>query len=159
MTLSNPRGDVGATTATLVGSPTTTVTVSDDGDVGVPGGPGSGGTGGAGAGGGSTGGDRTKPTLLASADEIKRRGLRRRGLRVRFSCDETCTVRARLLAGRRVIATSSAKLRAAGSGTLRLKPTRRAFAKIGDRRRLKVALTATDAARNASRYAFRVRLL
>jgi hypothetical protein len=78
---------------------------------------------------------------------------------VRFSCSEACTVKARLLAGKRVIAKRSMRLRAAGSSALRLKPSRRGFAAIGKRKRVKVALTAVDAAGNASRYAFRVRLL
>jgi hypothetical protein len=149
VTLSNPAPDLGAT-ATLVEPTTTTFTIADDDP------PGSGGPG---LGGSRSNVDRTKPALLASADEIKRRGLRRRGLRVRFSCSEACTVRARLLAGRRAIATNTKKLRAAGSSALRLRPSRRGFAAIGGRRRLKVALTAVDAAGNASRYAFRVRLV
>jgi hypothetical protein len=141
--LSNPHPDLGAT-ATLSKPSTVTVTIADDDASSGSSGPGA---------------DRVKPRLLALARAIRRGALRRRGLGVRFSCSEACTVRARLLAGRRAIATGTGRLAAADLGTLRLKPSRRGAAAIGRRRGLKVVLVATDAADNATRYAFGVRLL
>ncbi|HEU4700972.1 MAG TPA: DUF4394 domain-containing protein [Conexibacter sp.] len=143
VSLSNPDPDLGAT-ATLAGPSSVTVTLADnDASSGGPG----------------PGPDRVKPKLLALASAIRRGALRRGGLGVRFSCSEACTVRARLLAGRRAIATSTRRLTAADLGTLRLRPSRRGAAAIGRRRGLKVALVATDAAGNATRHAFSVRLL
>ena len=149
VTLSRAMPDLGAT-ATLAGAATTTVTIANDdasasSGAGPPPAPG-------------PVADILEPTLLGSAAEIRRGQLRRRGLRVRFSCSEACTVRARLLAGRRTIATRTARLAAAGLGALRLRPSRRGLAAIGARRSLKVALTATDGAGLTGRDAFRIRL-
>ena len=149
VTPSNPGPDVGAT-ATLAGPSAATVTIADD-DAS------SGDSGGSGAGG--TGGVDRLVKLLAFAQRDQVWLLRRRGLRVRFSCSEACIDKT-LFVGRRAIATSSARLAAADLGALRLRPSRRrAFAAIGARRQLKVALTAVDAAGNAGTDAFRVRLL
>jgi hypothetical protein len=103
--------------------------------------------------------DTSKPVLLATAAEIKRSVLRKSGLRVRFSCSKACTVAARLLAGKKVAATRTARLTKVGAGTLRLKPSKKGTAAIGRRKRLKVALTARDATGKATTYSFTVRVV
>jgi Domain of unknown function (DUF4394)/Calx-beta domain len=103
--------------------------------------------------------DKAKPVLLGAAAEIKRAQLRKSGLRVRFSCSEACTVAARLLAGKKVAAKSTGRLTKVGASTLRLKPSKKGIAAIGARKRLKIALTARDAAGNATSYTFTVRVV
>ena len=103
--------------------------------------------------------DTVRPILLATAAETRRSRLRRRGVRVRFSCSEACTVAGRLLAGRRVVARGSGRVTAAALGSLRLRPNRTGLRRIGRRKVLRVRLTARDAAGNASSFAFSVRIL
>jgi hypothetical protein len=153
--LSNVVADAGTTA--ILPTPVATVVLADDDGIIAPPTPGSG----TGSGGGSApplAPDRVKPVLLATAGQIRRGGLKRSGLRVRFSCSEACSVTARLLAGRRTVAAKDARLAGAALGTLTLKPSRAGFRGVGRRRSLKVALTARDAAGNATSYAFVVPL-
>lgn len=78
---------------------------------------------------------------------------------MRFSCSKACTVAARLLAGKKVAATRTARLTEVGAGTLQLKPSKTGIAAIGRRKRLKVALTARDATGKATSYSFTVRVV
>jgi hypothetical protein len=82
------------------------------------------------------------PVLVAEADAIKR-GV----LRVRYSCDEACMVRASALLGRRTVGTASDRLRRAGIGTLRIRLN--AAGRASRYRALTVRLTARDRAGHA----------
>jgi hypothetical protein len=102
--------------------------------------------------------DTTKPVILGSASETSRARLRTRGLRVRFSCSESCKVSGRLVAGTKTAATKTASLTKAGAGTLTFKASKAGLRAIGTRKRLKVVLKATDAAGNTASFTLTVRI-
>jgi hypothetical protein len=102
--------------------------------------------------------DTTKPVILGSASETSRARLRTRGLRVRFSCSESCKVSGRLVAGTKTAATKTGSLTKAGAGTLTFKASKSGLRLIGKRKRLKVVLRATDAAGNTASFTLTVRI-
>jgi hypothetical protein len=84
--------------------------------------------------------DTTKPAvLLALADRYRLRRALGRGVAFAFSCNETCTASARVASARKTVATGRTTLRAAGVGTLRLKPTRAGVKLLRKARRRHVA--------------------
>jgi hypothetical protein len=66
-------------------------------------------------------------------------------LRVRFSCDEACVVRASLRRGGRTVGTATDSIGRAGTGKLRIRVNREGRAA---RRKLTLRLTARDRAGN-----------
>jgi hypothetical protein len=87
------------------------------------------------------GADTTAPGLLATAGAPKRGALR-----VRYSCDEACSVRASVRLRGRAVGTATDSIDRAGTGKLRIRLDRKARA--ARRSRLTLRLTARDRAGN-----------
>ena len=85
--------------------------------------------------------DTTAPVLLAKA------GAQRRGvLRVRFSCNEACVVRASVRLGGKTVGTASDSIGRAGTGSLRIRLNK--AGRTAKQRKLTLRLTARDRAGN-----------
>jgi hypothetical protein len=85
--------------------------------------------------------DTTAPVLLANAG-VQRRGV----LRVRFSCNEACLVRASVRLGGKTVGTAADSISRAGTGSLRIRLNR--AGRIAKQRKLTLRLTARDRAGN-----------
>jgi hypothetical protein len=88
------------------------------------------------------GNDNTAPVLLAKAGALKR-GV----LRVRFSCNEACFVRASVRLGGKRVGTATDSLSRAGTGTLRIRL--KGTGRTARRSKLTLRLTARDRAGNS----------
>jgi hypothetical protein len=86
-------------------------------------------------------GDTTAPALLAKAGVLKR-GV----LRVRFSCDEACFVRATVRRGGKRVGTATDRIDRAGAGKLRIRLN--GAGRAAKRSKLTLRLTARDRAGN-----------
>ena len=104
-----------------------------------------------GGGGGGAGGDEAPSLGLRVLDARLSRIQRRRALPVRVQTDEAATVRITARRGRTTFAKGAAKLRAAGSRTVRLKltPAGRRLVRQASRVRVSISARAEDAAGNA----------
>jgi Domain of unknown function (DUF4394) len=87
------------------------------------------------------GNDNTAPGLLAKAGAVKR-GV----LRVRFSCDEACSVRASVRLGGKTVGTATDSIGRAGTGRLRIRLN--GAARTARHSKLTLRLTARDRAGN-----------
>ena len=87
------------------------------------------------------GNDNTAPVLLAKAGALKR-GV----LRVRFSCNEACSVRAAVRLGGKTVGTATDSIGRAGTGRLRIRLN--AVGRMARRSKLTLRLTARDRAGN-----------
>ena len=87
------------------------------------------------------GNDNTAPALLAKAGALKR-GV----LRVRFSCDEACFVRASVRLGGKTVGTATDSIDRAGTGRLRIRVN--GAGRTARRSKLTLRLTARDRAGN-----------
>ena len=90
-------------------------------------------------------------TLLAAPKTGK--ALAAKGLRIRVRCTRGCLISAKLMLGKVIYATGSAKLRRAGMATVALKVApkrRRALGRL-KRKALKVTVTRTEAGKKLGR--------
>ena len=85
--------------------------------------------------------DNTAPALLAKADALKR-GV----LRVRFSCNEACFVRASVQLGRKTVGKATDSSGRGGTGTLRIRL--KGAGRTARHSKLTLRLTARDRAGN-----------
>lgn len=94
--------------------------------------------------------DTTRPAFLLSVDRHQSRKRLRKALRIGISCNEACTIGARLEYRERRIASGTGALAGPGKGTVRLKMSARGrrLARVAGTRRTVLRIRVTDAAGN-----------